>query len=259
MSCIGWVQAGEVLALHVLLFLVCPKSAYCSCVCRGWPAQSAIRFLTILWFPFPLWLALPRDWALLDGGPCFSAHPFSCYHLLPYHSIIPAAKLFASILLGFFGLAIYSSPNGLVWPLVFLSHHWWAPVSHLFSLGCPGSVCLPWASSGLFLTLHSHGLLLNSLDFPCPITLSLILEVHGFAINLLLSLPSLLWACRGLFSLFHIIYCPWFAFSLFLNSFNPIYILKARLFISWACDPLFPLLGLNEFSIYLPTLFYPCC
>ena len=57
-------------------------------------------FLTIFWFPFPLWLALPRDWALLDSGLCFSStHPFSCYHLLPYHSIISAAKLFASILL----------------------------------------------------------------------------------------------------------------------------------------------------------------
>ena len=132
-------------------------------------------------------------------------------------------------------------------------------MSHLFSLGRPGPVCFPWASSALFLTLHSHGFLLNSLGLPGPITLSLILGAHRFAVNPLLSLLSLLWAYRGPFSLFHIIYCPWFVFSLFLGSFKPIYLLKTVLFISWACNPLFLLLGLNGFSIYLPTLFCLCC
>ena len=42
MSCIGWVQAGGVWALHVPLFHECPKSTCCSCICRGWSAQSAI-------------------------------------------------------------------------------------------------------------------------------------------------------------------------------------------------------------------------
>ena len=55
--------------------------------------------------------------------------------------------------------------------------------------------------------------------------------------------------------LFHIIYCLWFAFSLFPGSFKPIYLLKAHLFISWAYDPLFLSLGLNGFSIYLPNSF----
>ena len=81
----------------------------------------------------------------------------------------------------------------------------------------------PWASLALFLTLHYHELLLNYLGFLGPITLFLILGVHRLAINLLLSLLFLLWACRGPFSLFHIIYYPWFAFSLFLDSFKPIY------------------------------------
>ena len=220
-------------------------------------------FFTVFLFPFPLWLTLLKDWALLDGGLCFSsAHPFSCYHLLPYqwyHSIISDAKLFSSILLSLFGSAVYSSPNGLVRPLVLLLHHWWAPMSHLFSLGRSGPVCFPWASSALFLTLLYHGLLLNYLGFLGPITLSLILGVHGLAINPLLSLLSLLWVYRGLFSLFHIIYYPWFAFSLFPGSFKSIYLLKAHLFISQACDPLFLPLGLNGFSIYLPTLFCSCC
>ena len=128
-------------------------------------------------------------------------------------------------------------------------------MSHLFSLGHLWSFYFSWASLALFLTLHSYGLLLSSSGFLDPITLSLILGVHGLAINPLLSLLSLLWVYCGSFSLFHIIYCPWFAFSLFSGSFKPIYPLKAHLFISWTCDPLFLPLGLNEFSIYLPNSF----
>ena len=178
---------------------------------------------------------------------------------MPYHSIIPTAKLFALILLILFGPAIYSPLNGPVRLLVLLLHHWQVPISHLFSLGRLGPVCSPWVSSAFFLTLYSHGLLLNSLGFPSPITLSLILGVHGFAINPILSLLSLLLVCRNPFLLFHIIYCPWFAFSLFPDSFKLIYLLKAHLFILGACDPLFLPLGLNGFFIYLPTLFYLCC
>ena len=114
-----------------------------------WLACTVCRpFFTLFWFPFPLWLALLKDRALLDSGLCFSsAHPFSCYHLLPYHSIIPAAKLLASIFLGLFGLAVYSSPNGPVQSLVLLLHHWRALVSHLFSLRRLGFVCFPWPFS----------------------------------------------------------------------------------------------------------------
>ena len=96
------------------------------------------------------------------------------------------------------------------------------------------------------------------MDFPSLITLFLILGVHGLAINPLLSLFSLLWVYRCPFSLFHIIYCPWFAFSLFPGSFKPIYLFKTHLFVSWAYDPLFMPLGLNGFSIRLPTPFCPC-
>ena len=131
-------------------------------------------------------------------------------------------------------------------------------MSHLFSLGRPEPVCFPWVSSVLFLTSHYHGLLLNSLGFPSPITLLPVLKVHGLAINPTLSLLSLLWACCGPFSLFHIIYCPWFVFSLFSGSFKPIYLFKTHLFISWACDPLFLSLGLNGFFIRLSTSFCLC-
>ena len=42
------------------------------------------------------------------------------------------------------------------------------------------------------------------------------------------------------------------------GSFKSVCFLKAHLFISWICDPLFLPLGLNGFSILLPTLFCPC-
>ena len=49
-----------------------------------------------------------------------------------------------------------------------------------------------------------------------------------------------------------------YAISLFPGFFKPIYLLKAHLFISWVCDPLFLLLGPNGFATYLPTLCCPC-
>ena len=63
-SCIGQVQASKIWALHVPLFYVCPKSVCCSCVCHGWPAQSAIRFLPFSGSPFLYGLPYPRI------GPC---------------------------------------------------------------------------------------------------------------------------------------------------------------------------------------------
>ena len=76
MSYFGWVQAGEVWALRVPFFHVCPKSVCCSCVCCGWPAQSAIRFLLFFGFPFLYGLpysglGLAWQWALLFFSPPF--------------------------------------------------------------------------------------------------------------------------------------------------------------------------------------------
>ena len=111
-------------------------------------AVVSLHSLLSLFYYFPVPLSfmayLLRGWALLDGGLYLSStHPFFCYHLLPCHSIILAVKLFASILLGLFGPAVYYSPNGPVRPLILLLHHWRAPVSHLFSLGRPWLICFP--------------------------------------------------------------------------------------------------------------------
>ena len=156
-------------------FLVCPRSVYCSCVCCDWPAQFAVHFL--LFFGSPFLYGLPY----LGTGPCLtvgfafsSAHPFSYYHLLSYHSIIPAAKLFASILLGLFRPTIYSSPNGPIRPLVFITSlagscvpfvFPWASRAHLLSLGFFGpflNFAFPWVFIEFF------GLLRPNYIIPYP-------------------------------------------------------------------------------------------
>ena len=125
------VQAGGVWALHVPLFHVCPKSASCSCVCRGW----SVRSWPFSGFPFLyglhyLGLGLTWWWALL-----FSlSHPSSCYYLLPYHSIIPTAEfvLFQSSWI----------PLGLpfILPLMAQQDHWF--LCYITSgLLCP--ICFP--------------------------------------------------------------------------------------------------------------------
>ena len=122
-----------------------------------------------------------------------------------------------------------------------------------FSLGHPWPICLPWASSALLLTLCSHGFLTDFIGLPRPNYFILILGVHGPAINPLLSLLALLWACRDPFLLFftsntaHGFATHYFSFS---SSFKLICSLKAHLLISWICDPLFLSLELNGFFLF---------
>ena len=99
-----------------------------------------------------------------------------------------------------------------------------APLSHLFSLGCPGPVCFPWASSALFLTSHHHGLLLNSLGFPAQLCYSSSLGFMGLPSTPYFLCFHYFGSAAAPFSFFHIIYCPWFAFSLFSGSFKPKYL-----------------------------------
>ena len=128
-----------------------------------------------------------------------------------------------------------------------------------FSLGHPWPVCFLWASLALLLALHSYGLLLTSLGFLNPITLfsslgfmslpltPYFLCLHYFGPAMTYSHFSLSYVAHG------------YAISFFSGFFKPIYLFKAHLFILWACDPLFLLLGPNGFAICLPTLYCPCC
>ena len=124
----------------------------------------------------------------------------------------------------------------------------WASLAHLLSLGflIPfTNFALPWAFT-------------NFIGLPWLNYLILILRVHRLAINPLLSLFALLWTCSGSFSLFYTHTTHGYAISLFLGFFKPIYLLKAHLFISWACNPLNLPLRPNGFTSYLPTLCCPC-
>ena len=116
---------------------------------------------------------------------------------------------------------IWPKPAGPLWACCLFFPQWlsmviwafclrclWALVSH-FLFGHPWPIYFPQAFLTIFLTLHSHRLLLTPLGFPSLITLSLILGAHGLAINPLLSLFTLLRACHCPFSLFYITYCPW--------------------------------------------------
>ena len=122
----------------------------------------------------------------------------------------------------------------------------------------PWPTCFLWAFLALLLTLHSHGLLLTSLGFPGPITLfsslgfmglsltPYFLCLHYFEPMVTLSHFSTSYTAHG------------YAISLFPGFFKPTCLFKAHLFISWACDLLFLLLGSNSFAIYLSILCYPC-
>ena len=125
-SCISCVQTGDVWALHVLHFHVCPKSAYCSCVHRGLEACLHILplILGFLWREPFFGFSFFRVCSLRGLGFCLivgfsSFKSFFCSFLqslrfLSYHSAIPAVVLFDPSLLGLFGLVAYSSLNDSV-------------------------------------------------------------------------------------------------------------------------------------------------
>ena len=116
----------------------------------------------------------------------------------------------------------------------------WASLAHLFALGFLGPF-----TNFVFLWAFTDFIGLPRLNY-----FILILGVYGPAINPLLSLLALLWACRGPFLLFSHHTLPMgllLTISLFPGSFEPTCFLKAHLLISWTCDPLFLPLGLNGF------------
>ena len=95
--------------------------------------------------------------------------------------------------------AVYPFPNGLTWPWIFLLmgsyvpfDFPWASSAHLLALGFLGSFpnfVFPWA-------------FIDFIGLPWPNYFILILGVYGPAINPVLSLLALLWACHGPFLFF---------------------------------------------------------
>ena len=121
MSYIGWIQAGEVWALRVPSFHMCPKSVYRLLVRRS--LEACLHSLPSVFWPF-MWVAFwfPasfRGWAVIVIGLYTSFDPFfDCPHFLPCHSVIPAVM--TQFCWAPLGLPFILSPSGLIWPLVFL-------------------------------------------------------------------------------------------------------------------------------------------
>ena len=90
-------------------------------------------------------------------------------------------------------MAIGLSTYGLLCPFFFF---------FFFSLKQTWPVCFLWTSSSFLLTLHSHGPLLTSLDFPDPITSFSSLGFMGLPLTPYFLCMHYLWACSGPFSLF---------------------------------------------------------
>ena len=148
----------------------------------------------VFWFPAPL-----RGWYLFITGLYTSFGLFlDCPHFLPYYSVVFAVM--TQSCWAFLGLPFTLSPNALTWPLVFLLMVSYVPF--VFSLGHPWPVCFLWAFSSLLLILHSHGLLLTSLDFPNPITSFSSLGFMGLSLTPYFLCLHYFWACSGPFSLF---------------------------------------------------------
>ena len=129
--------------------LLCMSKICLLLMCLPWLVCTVCRpFLTISWFPFSLWLTIFRAGPCLMVGFTFSsAHPSSCYHLLPYHSIIPAAEfiLFQS------SWALLGLP--FILPLMAQQDHWF--LCYITSgLLCP--ICFPLGVPGPFAFLRFH-------------------------------------------------------------------------------------------------------
>ena len=155
LSCIGWLQVGYKLVRfgpYACLFSMYVQNllaahAFAVIGLHSLPSIFDYFLISLSFMAFPI-----------QAGPCLTVgFAFLQSTFFPgtisYHTTLSflLRNCFALIWLGLFGPAVYSSSNGPVQPLVLLLYHWQAPVSHLFSLGHPGPVCFPWASSALFL------------------------------------------------------------------------------------------------------------
>ena len=235
------------------------KSACCSLVHHG--LEACLHSLPFVLWPFmwaAFWFPVPlRGWYLFITRLYTSFGPFlDCPHFLPYYFVIPAVmtqSYWVSL-----GLPFTLSPNALTWPLVFLLmgscvpfvFFSWASLARLLPLG--------------FLILFTNSafpwVIINFIGLPWPNYFILILGVHKLAINPLLSLFALLLGLQWLILTFSTSYTAHgYAISLFPGFFRPIYLLKAYLFISWTCDPLFLPVGPDGFATCLPNLGCPCC
>ena len=167
MSYIGWVQAGGAWALRVLPFQICPR--VCLLLMRlPQPGDPPSAFPGLSCGLFFRSFTPIRSWALYDNGLYISlAHLW--FSLLPAALARNSCRNDSILLDPFLGRPFYSFSQ---WPItgtvlfLFFTHGLLCPLVFFFLLGIHGPFAnptLPWA------------LLLTSLGFPGPITLSLFL------------------------------------------------------------------------------------
>ena len=263
-SSIGWVQAGDIWALRVPHFYVCPKSACCSYVRRGLEARlhCLLSILNFLWrelfFDFPFFYGL-----LPLGAGLYLMVGFAFFQptlLLLSFPIIPFCHSCCDI--------IWPNLAGPLWACRLFFPQWLNMVIGSFITLLTDS-SIPFASSWASLV---HLLSLDFLDlFPNSVFPWVFTNSSGLSRpNYLIPPPWGSWARHQPFIFFTCITLgllwPILTFlhhilpiGLSPGSFKSVCFLKAHFFISWICDPLFLPLGLNGFSIFLPTLFCPCC
>ena len=144
MSCIGWVQAVEVWAMRVPLIHVCPKSAYYSCVCHGWPTQSAIHFWIFSSSPF------------LYGLPHLRARPCLMVDFTFLQPTLFSATISCHTTLSFLLRSCCPNPTGPLWACHLFFSQWPSTAIDSFITSLAGS-CVPfvffWASLAHLLSL----------------------------------------------------------------------------------------------------------
>ena len=217
----------------------------------------ATFWLPILYGLLPLGARLCLIVGFSSFNPLFCSFLQSCYHFLPYRSIIPTVMLFDLSLLGLFGPAAYSSLNDLIWSFglfitllagSFVPFFPWASLAHLLSLGFLGpfsnstfpraftnSFRLPWPN---YLILHPWGLWAchQPLTFFTCITSGLLRHILTF-LHHILPMGLLLLSFQALLGPF--------------ASLGPIYSFYGPM-IHYSCH-----LGLMVFSYSLNNSFLP--
>ena len=160
---------------------------------------------TFLGHPWPFLIMRPHGFLLTPlGFPdpitlsfILGAHRLAINPLLSLLALLRAScSPFSLFYIAYCPWVYYFSLSGFLYPIYFF----------LGILGPFAFLEHPWP---FFLILRSHGLLLISLGFTSPITVSFILGVHGLSINPLLSLLALIRVCCDTFSLFYITFCLW--------------------------------------------------
>ena len=163
-------------------FHVCSKSACCSCVCRGWPAQFAVRFL--LFSSSSFLYGLPY----LGTRPCLMVG-FAFLQPTLFPATISCHTTLLFLLRSCLSQSCWAS-LGLPFILLLMAqyNHWFFHYI-IGGLLCP--ICFPWTFRARLLSLGFLGFFLN-FAFPWTFTKFFLLSWP----NYIIPHPWDSWACH---------------------------------------------------------------